>query len=241
MSETNGHTNKTGNEELEKLRRQLEKLERENEDVRRRNSELVVENTMLRRELRLEPSRNKHGAPSLMIAFEEILRDWRPCFRQERVYARARDLAMGFVLNVGRNTITGSLCALGRQFEDWTAYYRVFSSARYDPGELFGPLLHRCGGYLSEVEFFPVALDDSSVRKRGKRIKAGRVMREPLSLPYHVNLDRRLRFIQAAALICPDGKRKPSRAIPIGFRNAPSVRRPGRRSSPKVFRFSGIR
>jgi hypothetical protein len=42
---------------------------------------------------------------------------------------------------LGRHTVTGLLCACGRQFPDWSADYRLFSKDRWEAKQLFVPVL----------------------------------------------------------------------------------------------------
>jgi hypothetical protein len=46
-----------------------------------------------------------------------------------------------------------------------------------------------------------VAVDDTRLRKTGRAIPQARYHRDPLSPPFHVNLLRGLRFLQASLLL----------------------------------------
>lgn len=216
-------------EGLEALRRRLQELEAEKRDLERRNLELVLENTMLRRERKLAPAVGAEEVPTLMVSLRSVLAEWEGVFTQRRVYEMARDLALGFVLNVGRGTLTGVLCALGWAQKDWTRNYRLFSRRPYDSAALFVPVMRRCLEQDRRMaRFVAVAVDDSSVRKTGKRIRSAHLLRAPLSEPYWPNLERRQRFVEAAALVRPEGEDGPCRAIPIGFCDAPPAGKPKR-------------
>lgn len=207
-----------------------EELEREIGHLERRNAELELENRVLRGEIARYCPGVMPRKPKLMSALEEILGEWRCSFGQERVFERARTTALGFLLHRGRNTVTGSITAMGREQEDWSATYRLFSEGRVDPAGLFRPLLHRCLA-RSRTPFFALALDDSQLRKTGKKIPDCRILRDPLSPPYHPNLRWAQRFLQASALVVNDDVIGPARGIPVGFRLAPSVRKPGKRAN----------
>src|SRR5947209_20308915 len=77
--------------------------------------------------------------------------------------------------------------------------------------------------------FVPVALDDTRLRKTGKRIPTAFWQRDPLSPPFRVNLQWGLRFLQASLLLplhrkhkvkCAFGKmecRRPPGATKLGL------------------------
>jgi hypothetical protein len=214
----------------EQVERTPEELEREIGRLERRIAELDLENRVLRGEIARHCPGVVPRKPKLLSALERIIGEWRVSFGQERVFERAREVALGFLLNCGRNTVTGSITATGREQEDWSATYRLFSEARVDPAGLFRPLLRR-SVERSKTPFFALALDDSQLRKTGKRIPSCRVLRDPLSPPYHANLRWAQRFVQASAL-APNGEAiGPARAVPVAFRLAPSVRKPGARAT----------
>src|SRR3954467_12559429 len=79
--------------------------------------------------------------------------------------------------------------------------------------------------------FVPVALDDTRLQKTGKRIPTAFYQRDPLSPPFHVNLQWGLRFLQASLLLPLYRKHKVNaRAVPVRFVAAPSLKRPGTRA-----------
>lgn len=211
-----------------------EALERRIRELEARNKELTLENIVLRREIQIRKPPECGRRTELRNALGEILDEWRDAFGRASVFTRAKDLALGSLLNLGRRTITGTLTTLGRQFEEWSAAYRTFSKARFEPEALFAPLLRRCVE-RSKQPFFAVAIDDSQLRKTGKKITQARILRDPLSPPYHANLRWCLRFLQVSALISPNGLLAPARGIPVAFRLAPSVKKPGRRASPETW------
>ena len=214
----------------------LKELLRRNEELERKNAELTVENVILLRRVILTENAPRHELPRLTKRFLSILSEWSGCFSQHRVYERARDLALGFVLNTGRSTVTGAISALGQQFEDWSANYRLFSEGTYSSEDLFLPVFR--GGVAHdrrESGHIAVALDDSSVRKTGKKIASARILRAPLSLPYWPNLERRQRFVEASVLIRPEGREGQCRAIPIGFWDAPPAAKPRRSAGEEVW------
>lgn len=225
--------------ELSRLQRrvaELEEAQRKSEAARRRlereRAELGFENSVLRRELGLAPWADKRGGARLLTSLCAVLSEWRPCFRQGRVHARAEAMALGLTVNRHRNTVTGVLCALGREQLDWSAAYRLFSHRGYEPSGLFAPVLKRALWHdKRSAPFVAFAIDDSSVKKTGRKNSSVRVARDPLSPAWHTNLELRQRFVLVSALSRPEGVSGPCWGLPVGYVDAPSARRPGKRAS----------
>jgi len=67
--------------------------------------------------------------PNLLETFERLVNEgWRGVFSQERVFARVRCLTIGLLVSLRTHLLSNAICAAGRQFQDWTADYRVWSS-----------------------------------------------------------------------------------------------------------------
>ena len=165
---------------------------------------------------------------TLVSAFEQQLSASRNVFSQQRTYEHARELAYGFICAWGRHTISRALCACHAQFEDWSASYRIFSRSPWEPNELFQPVLENCLVQSKVTKLFNMALDDTTLKKTGRNIPGVRYCRDPKSPPFHPNLQRGQRFIQASALLRPEGLNGPARAIPIRFHPAPPPLKPGK-------------
>jgi hypothetical protein len=132
---------------------------------------------------------------------------------------------------LGSATLTRILASLGRDQQDWSADYKLHARAEWDEQALFDALLPsaltHCPG-----RFVPVALDDTRLRKTGKRIPFTFWQRDPLSPPFHVNLAWGLRFPQASLLLPLHRKHNVNaRAIPVRFQSAPTLKKPGKRAS----------
>ena len=118
---------------------------------------------------------------------------------------------------MGTYTVTGLINARGRQFEDWSADYRRYSHSRAVPAQLFAPVLR----WLCARQDGPIvmAMDDTLLRKTGKKTHGVKYMRDPLGLPFRVNFVRAQRFVQISAA-CP-GKDGQARMIPVDWTHAP--------------------
>ena len=81
----------------------------------------------------------------------------------------------------GRHTITGLLRNQNRTQQDWTADYRFYTENRLDVAKIFGQVrtaVEECGGSDRRLV---VAMDDSILRKTGRRIFGCGYRRDPLN------------------------------------------------------------
>ena len=136
-------------------------------------------------------------------------------FEQQRTWERARRLGLGQLACLGRHTISGLLCACGRQFVDWSADYRMFSQSQWDGRDLFVPVVRGILDLLPATAPFVAALDDTHVKKTGTKIPGVGYRRDPLSPPFHCNLIRAQRYLQLSGLLAGADPPGPARAIPI--------------------------
>ena len=160
-----------------------------------------------------------------------LQRGWRLAFPSAGTHHRAMQHALALPCVLGRRTITRTLCALGRSQQDWSADYKLFSRCRWQAEQLFQPVLDE---HLERYPQGPVtaAIDDTKLRKTGKKIPGTSWQRDPLSPPFHVNFLYGLRFLQAS-LLFPHYREGdfPPRAMPVRFQAAPVLKKPGKRAS----------
>jgi hypothetical protein len=160
----------------------------------------------------------------------------RPAFKQERTLDRTRRMALSQLVCLGRHTVTGLICASGRQFEDWSADYKLFSKERFDKDEVFASIRREAADHLGESDEVVCAMDDSLMRKKGRKAPGTGHLRDPLSPPFHVNLVWGLRFVQTSMIVPPKAKEGPGRAIPVDFTNAPVPKKPRKNSAPQAWK-----
>ncbi|MCG2587225.1 transposase [Rhodohalobacter sp. WB101] len=154
-----------------------------------------------------------------------------PKAMQPRTRRRARDLATGLLNCAGKRTISGLLCGAGRQFADWSAAYRLFSQQRVDPQRLLDVSLRQTIDMLPDDELIVAHLDDTLIRKTGRKIPGTKWRRDPLGPPFHTNFIWGQRFVQFS-VACPDSEGScRARAIPVTFTHAPSPVKP-RKEAP---------
>lgn len=150
-------------------------------------------------------------------------------FKQSRTRKRALKLAHGLLNCMGRRTVTGMITASGQQFKDWTAAYRLFNGSRMDVSELFSTIRKELiADHLSGQHPVYAHMDDTSTRKRGKKIAGTSWMRDPLGPPFHTNFIWGQRFIQLSMSLPEQPGPSRTRAIPVDFHHCPSVKKPAK-------------
>ncbi|MDX9975249.1 MAG: transposase [FCB group bacterium] len=156
----------------------------------------------------------------------------RPAFRQQRTFERARRLALSLLLCLGRRTVTGMLCTSGQQFHDWSANYRLFEQERIDVGKLFSAVVQGTLETLPEGTPIIGAIDDTLIRKKGRRIAGTSWRRDPLGPTFTNNFIWASRFLQVSLAMPERGSGpSPARMIPVDLRHCPSPRKPGKRGT----------
>jgi len=143
---------------------------------------------------------------------------------REQMLRRVRRHVLGQLLSLGRHTLTGVLGTSGRLFQDWSADYRMYSAQRVDPLELFVPVRRALTGRLGPGKPLVAALDDTRLRKGGRKTHGVKYTRDPLGPPFHVNFIKAQRFVQLSMACEAAGGM--ARMVPIDFVHAPAPRKP---------------
>ena len=169
---------------------------------------------------------------TLLDALHELLRAWTPAFAQSRSGRRAAEQALGSLLALGRRTLSRSLWALGRQHQDWSADYKLHSRAGWKAQDLFQPVLLQAARFCDD-SLLVVAMDDTRIRKTGRKILTAFYQRDPLSPKFRFNLMWGLRFLHFSLLVplYRTNAEVPPRALPIQFLEVPAIKKPGKRAS----------
>ncbi len=173
--------------------------------------------------------------PTLLAAWLTIVAPWRAVFPQQRTWRRAVRQALGSLVCLGRRCLSRIIWTNGGQGRSWSAEYFLHSRCQWHPPALFHPIWERalplCRGRLVGV-----AIDDTRLPKTGHCIQQAAYHRDPLSPPFHVNLIRAVRFLQASLLV-PVHRRAPryTRALPVRFDEVSYVKKPSRRASAEAW------
>jgi len=163
--------------------------------------------------------------------FDRLWAETQPAFSQQRTWQRARSLVLGALVGMGRRTVSGMLTATGQQFEDWSAAYRLFAKARFDLQDLLAPARRTVIQQLAPQQPLVALMDDTLLRKRGRKISGTSWRRDPLGPPFCNNFIWGQRFLQISAALPEGSGAVRARAIPIDLTHCPSPRKPRRNAS----------
>ena len=167
----------------------------------------------------------------LLANLLEILRDWQAAFAQQRSFRRAVAQALGTLTAFGRRTLSRAIWAQGHQHADWSAEYKLHARSQWRTADLFQPVLKRALPYCSG-RYVAVAIDDTRLRKTGRKIPTVAYGRDPMSPKFRFNLMLGLRFLQLSLLLPLYRQTKASpRAIPVRFEEVPPLKKPRRKAS----------
>jgi hypothetical protein len=175
---------------------------------------------------------------SILAALLELFFEWRGIFPCAETYRRAVELALAHCMNGERKTISNAILEAGKDQQDWSSYYKVYSRSPWDGEGLYEPIHtfwiadHLGRGW--ERRPLVAGIDTTGVKKTGKKIPHTQYFRDPMSPPFHVNLQWGQRLLDISALIPRDSLEKgPSRGIPILVKCSPRPRKPGRKAPPE--------
>ncbi len=172
---------------------------------------------------------------TLFTAWSEIVANWASSFPQQRTFRRATRQALGALVCMGRRCLSRIIWTQGRQQRSWSSEYFLHSRCRWEPQTLFAGVWRRALPYCPG-RLVGVAVDDTRLRKTGRAIPQARYHRDPLSPPFHVNLLRGLRFLQASLLLPLHRRGNVScRALPVRFEEAAPLKKPSRKARAEAW------
>jgi hypothetical protein len=171
---------------------------------------------------------------------QNLEQGWRKAFSTWRGHALAVEFAMDLITSSApRKTIASVLEAAGKGQCNHKPYYELFCQSPWKADDLFQPVIaqsaKRCLEMDAQVKqpWLAVALDDSLAKKSSAKIPDVTTARDPMSPPFHTNLVRGLRILQASAVIA-HYKTHPgvgARAYPVASRIASPVKKPGKKAT----------
>lgn len=168
----------------------------------------------------------------LLDAFQDLLARTLPP-GQDRVRRRFGDLAVGWVLTLGRHTVTRALAALGHTEEDWTAWHRLFNRARFDPAAAGCAVVGETLAFVPAAEPYVVAVDTTILGRHSRRLPGSSWWRAPATAPFARGLRRGQRFLSLHALMprtaAGFGRAVPLRLLPAFPASAQPTGEPPRR------------
>lgn len=155
----------------------------------------------------------------------------RPAFAQGRTWQTAHDLLFSTITCLGRRTITGLICSQGSQYCDWSKVYRLFEKERFDGDKLFAPIRTAVCSTLSENMPVVASLDDTILRKVGKKIAGTSWRYDPTGPAFRPNFVWAQRFVQMSLVAPTQGFGSAGRGIPVDIVHAPTPRKPRKGAS----------
>jgi hypothetical protein len=150
----------------------------------------------------------------LATVFFGLLAAHRIAFAQERTFHRASGLAVGWLLTLGRHTVTRVLAALGLVEVDWTAFYRLFARPRLDYDALCRVLLRQTLALAEAAQPYLVTVDGTTIPRRSRTMPGTGWLRAPGTAPFNRGLARCQRFVDCCWLPLPSAAGY-SRAVPL--------------------------
>lgn len=161
----------------------------------------------------------------LLSTFLAGLQGLRATCGQERPFQRLSGLALGACVNYGRQTVSQQLATLGLN-DDWSAFYRLFSTPRVDYEELSHQLAEASLPLLPHQGPCVAAIDGTQIPRHSRTMPGTSYLYNPQSPPFMRGIHRAQRFCHVAALT-PQNDDGYSRAIPLRF--DPAIPEKGKR------------
>lgn len=166
----------------------------------------------------------------MLSAIVAILLEWQKVFPQRRTAHRAIRQALASVCVIGRRTIARAYL-VQQPTQDWSSDYKLHSRSPWLAQHLFHPILRQALSFC-EGKFLPLGADDTRLHKTGKKIASAAWGVDPLSPPFHINLQFGLRFLHTSVLLPLHQRHQLSaRALPVFFQEVAPVKKPGKRAS----------
>jgi hypothetical protein len=142
-----------------------------------------------------------------------------------------RNFAYGALTCLGRQTVSGILTASGQQFIDWSAAYRTFSQSRINIDKLFNISQNEVVQEIGSDQMLIAHMDDTILKKTGKKIPGTSWRRDPLGPPFQTNFIWGQRFLQISMALPSQKEGSQSRAIPVDFHHCPTANKPNKKAT----------
>lgn len=163
---------------------------------------------------------------SLVDEIDNLFNECHPAFSNHQAWIKCRELMYGSLTCMGRHTVTGMISSSGNQFKDWSSSYRLFSKERIDISKMMEVIRENVINETKQIPFIVAHMDDTVIKKTGKKIPGTAWRRDPLGPPFHTNFIWGQRFLQVSLALPSDGVCGQSRAIPVDFHHCPTAIKP---------------
>jgi hypothetical protein len=142
-----------------------------------------------------------------------LLQAHRCIFKQERVYRRAVALVLAELFVFARHTVTQLLMALGMTEQDWSAWYRLFSAARFNAERASAVLFSETLLHVDSDEIYVVAGDATQTARSSGKIEGAGWLRNLRTPRFMVGLHTAQRWFNGCWLLPAENGY--SRALPL--------------------------
>jgi hypothetical protein len=137
---------------------------------------------------------------------------------------------------MGRHTLTGMITSSGQQFVDWSSAYRLFQGNRTNIDYFFSVVRESLlRDELIENDNIYSHMDDTLLKKTGKKIVGTAWRRDPLGPPFHTNFIWGQRFIQLSISLPEKHGASRSCAIPVDLHHCPTVKKPRKTDNQQIW------
>ena len=117
---------------------------------------------------------------------------------------------------------------------DWSSAYRLFSQKKFDTSKLFNVAVRATVNELDDDSKIVVSIDDTLLKKTGRKIPGASWSRDPLGPKFQTNFIWSQRFLQMSMALPDHNGISRSRAIPIDFHHCPLAKKPGKNADERA-------
>ncbi|MGJ3237926.1 MAG: transposase [Anaerolineae bacterium] len=143
----------------------------------------------------------------------ELIEKQRPVFKQQRVYYRAIALLLAEIFVFARHTVTQLLMSLGMTDQDWSAWYRLFSQARFNYDKACAILFEETLCHLDQDGLYVVGGDATQTPRSSRKMEGAGWLRNMRTPPFMVGIHAAQRWFNGRWLMPQEGGY--SRAMPL--------------------------
>jgi hypothetical protein len=121
--------------------------------------------------------------PELLKNLFNLLKEYRPLFKQKRTFLRVVNLLLGEIFVFARHTISQIIMALGHNDADWTAWYRLFSRGRFPYEAARDLLLRQVLRSYAEKDLVVVVGDSTQTPRSSRKTEGSGRQTTPSPIP----------------------------------------------------------
>lgn len=168
--------------------------------------------------------------PELIKHLSEILAAHRPIFSQQRIYERVVQLVLAELLVFARHTVTQLVMSLGRNGEDWSAWYRLFSLRRYVYEAASRVVFELTLAHVAPEEVYVVAGDATQTPRSSRKLEGAGWLRNLRTPAFMRGIHAAQRWFHGAWLTPTEAGY--SRAVPLRWMPAFTAKSKPRAHAP---------